>query len=119
MPRPTESVEWATELETQYYTSQIDGGTVLTFNKLEPDVAFKLRGIPLRGPFYRPFINYILYALGKHVTYLRQGEVNDIHYTADTSLTSADIQGRKGGTWEDLGTDTLAGTSVRVFRKTA
>lgn len=118
MTKPTEDYTWAINLVAES-KQHGEGGSVIVLNKEEPDVATKQSGIPVEGMFPRGFLNYALNAIQVHLDYLYQGEVGDSFITFNTSTTAAEVAARKGGTWVDHGTDTLAGQSVRVFERTA
>lgn len=118
MARPNVDTSWATEDRKDYIISPA-GDTILVFNKVEPSVATKQNGVQARNPLIRPYLNYILNAIWQMVTYNNEGEVDDIFTTANTSMTVTEVQDRFGNVWTDLGTDTLSGTNIKTFRRTA
>jgi len=116
MAIPEEDFDWATTQLSETVTNN-EGDSVVAINRVEPSTSFKQTGILARGRVIRSYINYVLFALGRWVLYLREGEIGDFKVMPPTA-TVASVQERFNGTWADRGTDTLAGQSVRIFEKT-
>ena len=119
MAVPTTDYNWATNLAIDYITNPDGSGAVLVLNKVEPDVAIKQSGIRANQPPARGNYNYNLNSHGVWIDWLRKGEIDDIYQTANTATTASEVETMFGGTWTDLGTDTLFGISIRGFRRTA
>lgn len=118
MAKPTVTYEWATENIAEYIQSP-SGDTVLVLNKLEPSVASKQNGVLARQPHIRAYYNYEINAIGQHIDYLYEGEIDDSFVTYNTATTVGDVEARFGNTWTDLGTGTHFGVTARAFRRTA
>lgn len=117
--QPTVYPEWATNSIQQLI--DINGDTVpeVLENKIEPTAEWKLSGQLFQQNLPYPYFNYQFNLLNEWVTHLDERySIGDIHITTSTE-TVAQISIRLGGTWADLGTDTIAGTSVNVYEKTA
>lgn len=115
--RPTSSYEWC--VNEKFQDKVIDGKIVLVKNKEEPDTGVKQTGIPVNSTLLRGYVNYQLSSLGEWVGHFREGTVGDIYMTTVLTTTATDVMLDKLNTWIDLGTDTIAGESVRVFKRTA
>ena len=109
MSKPTTDLEWA--------SSDVDEGVSGGDNKVEPTVGYKTSGVLYNEPLIRPYLNYVLNLISQWVTYLNGGVVGDIKILPSAE-TVATVGTRYGGTWVSEGTDTVAGYSVEVFRRT-
>jgi hypothetical protein len=116
--QPTLYPEWASNDEQQ--TVDLEGDEVLTVvdNKVEPTEEWKASGEEFQENLPRQYINYQFDLINDWVTYFDQGVVGD-YKVLGTAETQTTVEVRFKGTWSDLGTDTIAGETIRLFKKIA
>lgn len=119
MAKPVVDISWATSTRAEEVIDS-RGNIQLAVNKVEPDNAYKIAGIPPQQPIIRNFVNYWKNAIFRVLTWEIQKEVGAVLEFADSAgMTAAQLMTDRGGTWVDQGTYTKAGLLTRVFVKTA
>ena len=118
MPRPIEGTEWATT-QLDETIKNTKGEAVLVSNREEPSISSKLSGFRARTKVARAYINYMFYAIHKHLTWITEGDVGDIKFFP-TTKTEAEVEADYGGNWTLLGTMAVSGgPSLNVFQKSS
>jgi len=105
-------VEWAG-------TAELDPTTGST-NKAIPIVQMTNSGLKRGQPFPRQFFNWLISNIDdwfKHIS--NRTVVGTVKMTVDNTKLATDYDTLFGGTWASVGTDTYAGQTVYVFKRTA
>lgn len=114
--KPQEYPDWAENDVQELKDVNNDGNLVLLDNKTAPTPEYKLSGELFQQPLPYNYVNYQFNLINSWLKYIDQGVVGDykVMPTAETATTMVD---RFGGTWQDIGTDTVAGETIRLFKK--
>lgn len=116
MSKPTSVLSWAEN--TVIESVSIGGNNVTVINTAEPNTNIKATGVLARQPFKRQYFNWFYREISRWINYIHGGEIGD-YKVALPSATASTMNARYGGTWTDIGTDTIAGESIRLFKRTA
>lgn len=117
MPQP-EDFQWATDSVAELEDIKNDGVLVLLLNKKIPSVEVQLSGMKYKENWARQYLNYMLNLTFRWIKHLNgRYTVGDTH-TTTTAENATEISERLGGTWVLVGTQSLAGETNNVFRKT-
>lgn len=124
MAKPTVDTRWASNTVAIPVVDQETGNSVVVLNRLEPSSQYKDEGLKPLAPVLGGAINYKLYADHVMIEWLRSTEVGTVLQFEDTTMTLAQLQADRGGTWIDLGTNYTVyseegGLVVRGFKKIA
>lgn len=109
--RPTDDFVWATDSVTE----PISGLP----NKTAPTPELAASGLIDNENLGRQHYNYLLNNIALWLEHLDERYGVGDYVFADNTETATTIDARLGGTWSDKGTDTIAGETVRLFKKTA
>lgn len=116
---PDKDAEWASEDQQEFYDINGDGVDEVLENKNEPTDQWKKSGEKLFEPLPADYLNYQFDLIDKWLRHLKERySIGDTHTTTSAEDATA-ISTRLGGTWVLVGTESLAGETNNVFRKTA
>lgn len=117
--KPIETIGWATSQVDE--AVNIDGSNILVTNKVEPTQELKDSGVLAREKWARPYMNWLFDFLMRWVDNLdtRTAYIGKVEITTDSGRTVTDYQNEFGGTWVQLSNDTIGGSTVYVFERTA
>ena len=115
---PDKDAEWASEDMQEYHDINEDGVDEALDNKNEPTPQWKKSGELFNQPLPADYINYQFDLIDNWLRHLKERyAVGDTHTTTSAEDATA-ISTRLGGTWVLVGTQSLAGETNNVFRKT-
>lgn len=100
-------------------TGEVDSVTGTT-NKAKPIKQMSDSGLKRCQPMPRQFFNWLMANIDdwfKHIS--NRTVVGTFKMTVDNTKTASDYDTLYGGTWASVGTDTYAGETVYVFKRTA
>jgi len=106
---------WATEYRIR--PESIKNQILLLENKKVPRSEHTTHGLGYNEPINSAEINYILD--GAHQWYRYIADIFQVGSIKETTTdeTEEEISQRMGGTWQLLGTDTVGGETIKVFKK--
>jgi len=109
-------IEWASQTLTQVIVKNNE--VLVLDNKTPPIPEFTSFGLrPGQPPTFQE-VNYQFDGASKWIQHLDQRySVGSIHKTTSAEDSTA-IGIRLGGTWENLGTESVGGETIQVWRKT-
>lgn len=117
--QPSKDAEWAISFIQQVEDINGDDIPEVLDNKIEPTPEWKLSGQLFQENLPYPYFNYQFDLIDKWLKHLNERYiVGDVHLST-SGESAAVISIRLGGTWADNGTDTIAGTLVTLYEKTA
>ena len=117
MAENVEDLEWATEDITENKDID-DNGLKAYANKAPPLTQLQNSGFKVRENWPRPIINFLFNNIFRKLLHLSERyAIGDTHTTISAEDATA-ISTRLGGTWVLVGTQSLAGETNNVFRKT-
>ena len=118
MAEPDVKLSWATtDLVEQYDLGKGDGLQAYPNKYLPPD-QIQASGISVRGKWPRPFLNYKFNNIFAWIDHFSNRYIIGDTHTTTTAEDATAISTRLGGTWVLVGTESLAGETNNVFRKT-
>lgn len=112
---PAQEFRWSSSTVDE--TVEINGINVLVTNKVEPDESFKNTGILARQPVPRSRVNWAFNLIGMYITHLIEKDAVGTIHLQDTNESNGDVSTRLGGSWVQLGTTSMASTTLYVYRK--
>jgi len=119
MARPSVKLNWATTDIIEQYDFKKGKGLQSYTNKRPPPAQLQASGTSVRQNWPRSILNYLFNNIFLWIDFFdNRNIIGDIH-TTTTAENATTISERLGGTWILSGTDTLAGETVSVFKKTA
>lgn len=114
---PTEVLAWAENVVDEVVN--INGVDVLVRNKVEPDASFKASGLLAREPLGRSRFNWFNDLTSRYIKHLVEKDAVGTVHMQTNNEPAVTVSERLGGTWVNVGSDTIAGTTVYVYEKTA
>ena len=113
-----EDFQWATNNIVELEDINNDGVTVSLLNKKIPSLEVQLSGMKYKENWARQYLNYMLNLTFRWIKHLRDRYIVGDTHTTTTAEDATAISERLGGTWVLVGTQSLAGETNNVFRKT-
>jgi len=118
MAEPDVKLSWATTDIVEQYDLEKGDGLQAYPNKYLPPDQFQSSGISVRENWPRAFLNYIFNNIFLWIDHLDTRYIVGDTHTTTTAEDAIAISTRLGGTWVLVGTESLAGETNNVFRKT-
>ena len=113
-----EDFQWATNNVTELEDVGNDGNLIALLNKKIPSLEVQLSGMKYKENWARQYLNYMFNVAFRWIKHLNERYVIGDTHTTTTAENATEISERLGGTWVLVGTQSLAGETNNVFRKT-
>ena len=109
--------EWASQDQQEVQDVNNNGNFLVIDNKSPTTEEWKKSGVEFKQNLPYDYVNWQFDLIYKWIKYQNEGQVGDYKIMATTD-TATSVNARFGGNWVDVGTDTIAGETIRLFKKT-